>query len=122
MRHSNMDDLNITLERRREIDAILKETQRKYENGEIKSMTLEEFFEREQKRWETFGYNLLEQEESSSETRVERLKNIITVFYQSKTSEEIYELIVSKEHYKNITKEEFNRLYCEVNEARKRWE
>lgn len=47
-----MDELNITPERKREIDAILKETQRKYENGEIKSIPLEEFLEKMKKKRE----------------------------------------------------------------------
>lgn len=53
-----MQDLNITSERRREIDAILKETQKTYENGEIKSIPLDEFLEKRRRkrqeilRWE----------------------------------------------------------------------
>ena len=109
-----MDDLNITPERRREIDEILKETQRRYENGEIKSMTLEEFLEGRQKRWED---KLLNQVESDFEMRIERLKNIITVFGPSKTQEELYQMIISKKHYKDLSREEFDRLYLEEKEC-----
>lgn len=44
-----MDDLDITPDRRREIGEILKETHKKYMNGEIKARPLEEFLE-ERKR------------------------------------------------------------------------
>ena len=36
------ESLGISLERKREIDSILMETHRKYLNGEIKTMSLEE--------------------------------------------------------------------------------
>ena len=45
-----MENLNITPERRREIDAILKETERKYKSGEIKSIPLEEFKEKQKRK------------------------------------------------------------------------
>ena len=45
-----MENLNITSERKREIDAILKETERKYKNGEIKSISLEEFKEKQKRK------------------------------------------------------------------------
>lgn len=45
-----MQDLNITLECKREIEAILKETQKRYENGEIKSNSLDEFLENRRRK------------------------------------------------------------------------
>lgn len=50
--YSQADDLNITPERKREIDAILKESQRKYENGEIKSIPLDVFLEKQKRKRE----------------------------------------------------------------------
>ena len=50
--YSQTDDLNITPKRKREIDAILKESQRKYENGEIKSIPLDVFLERQKRKME----------------------------------------------------------------------
>lgn len=46
-----MEEKNITPERKREIDEILKESQRKYESGELKSVPLKVFLERHEKRW-----------------------------------------------------------------------
>lgn len=66
MRYKNMDDLNITLERRREIDAILKETQRKYENGEIKSVPLDVFLERHKRKREELNVLIGRNEEDES--------------------------------------------------------
>lgn len=40
-----MNDLDITSERKREIDEILKETHNQYMNGEIKARPLKEFME-----------------------------------------------------------------------------
>ena len=45
-----MENLNITPERRREIDVILKETERKIKSGEIKSISLEEFKEKQKRK------------------------------------------------------------------------
>ena len=44
------ESLEISLERKREIDSILMETHRKYLNGEIKTMSLEEFKKRQEQR------------------------------------------------------------------------
>ena len=44
------ESLGISLERKREIDSILMETHRKILNGEIKTMSLEEFKKRQEQR------------------------------------------------------------------------
>ena len=44
------ESLGISLERKREIDRILMETHREYLNGEIKTMSLEEFKKRQEQR------------------------------------------------------------------------
>ena len=44
------ESLGISLERKREIDRILMETHRKILNGEIKTMSLEEFKKRQEQR------------------------------------------------------------------------
>lgn len=48
---TSMNNLDITPERRREIDEILKETHKKYMNGEIGSMPLEEFLKKRKKNY-----------------------------------------------------------------------
>ena len=55
-----MEELNITQERKRQIDEILKESQRKYENGGIKSVPLKVFLERNKKRWGWLHENICE--------------------------------------------------------------
>lgn len=47
-----MESLNITLERRREIDRILKENERKYKNGELNKTPLSEFLEKQKSKRE----------------------------------------------------------------------
>lgn len=115
MGRSKMEDLNITLERRREIDEILKETERKYKNGEIKSIPLEAFLKEQKKKQELreMVCDLLNKAaDEESETRIKTLKDIISIFVlQNKNCKEIYEIILLRDHYKNISKEEFDKLY-----------
>lgn len=56
-----MKVLNITPERRREINTILKENERKYKNGEIKSIPLSEFLEKLKRKREELD-KLMERE------------------------------------------------------------
>jgi hypothetical protein len=46
------EGLNISKERKLEINNILKESQRRYENGEIKAIPLKEFLKRQRVRME----------------------------------------------------------------------
>ena len=60
------ESLGISLERKREIDSILMETHRKYLNGEIKTMSLEEFKKRQEQRVIELEKLIAEQERRDS--------------------------------------------------------
>lgn len=49
-------NLNISKERKNEIDDILKENQKKFENGELKKHSLKEFDEKHEIRKKEFEY------------------------------------------------------------------
>ena len=60
------ESLGISIERKREIDSILIETHRKYINGEIKAMSLEEFNKRQEQRIKDLEKLIAEQERRNS--------------------------------------------------------
>ena len=60
------ESLGISLERKREIDSILMETHRKILNGEIKTMSLEEFKKRQEQRVIELEKLIAEQERRDS--------------------------------------------------------
>lgn len=60
------ESLGILIERKREIDSILMETHREYLNGEIKTLSLEEFNKRQEQRIKELEKLIAEQERRNS--------------------------------------------------------
>ena len=56
-----MEEKNITPERKREIDEILKESLRKYESGELECVPLEVFLEEQRKKREWLYENICDE-------------------------------------------------------------
>ena len=137
-----MDDLNISKERKIEIDNILKKSLEDYKNGKIKATPLDVFLEKFKKRYEKMGHikmhleRLQKAEEwlSVLEGRalaIENMEQVIAVVVHAESSKDAMEQLMAQYNLKEeqahaichmrvrvYSSEERKKLYKEMDELK----